>query len=99
MNKITQTLLGGAALYALATIPAAAGDVPNLHVYALHGGHVVNKTRMAKAGHREDCSRICTGSSISTSIPASDLHKVVKLAATYYTFYDSGTFCNKTEKQ
>jgi hypothetical protein len=99
MDKISQTLLGGAALCALATAPAMAGDVPNLHVFALHGGNVIHKTRLAKTGHREDCSRVCTGSTVSTSIPASDLHKVVKLAATYYSYYDSGSFCNSSQKQ
>ena len=27
------------------------------------------------------------------------MHKVVKLAATYYSYYDSGSFCNSSEKQ
>jgi hypothetical protein len=99
MNNITRTLLSGAALCALATAPAMAGGAPNLHVFALHGGHVIHKTRLTKTGHGEDCSRVCTGISISTSIPASDLHKVVKLAATYYSYYDSGSFCNSSEKQ
>ncbi|HEY3638776.1 MAG TPA: hypothetical protein VGK90_11545 [Rhizomicrobium sp.] len=99
MDKITQTLLGGAALCALATAPAMAGGAPNLHVFALHDGHVIHKTRLTKTGHREDCSRLCTLTAISTAVPASDLHSVVKLAATYYTYYDSGSFCNSSEKQ
>ena len=99
MNKITQTLLSGAAFCALAIAPAMAGDAPNLRVFALHGGNVIHKTRLTKTGHREDCSRLCTLTAISTAVPASDLHKVVKLAATYYSYYDSGSFCNSSEKQ
>jgi|HubBroStandDraft_2_1064218.scaffolds.fasta_scaffold578006_1 hypothetical protein len=98
MSKISQTLLGGAALFALATAPAMAGDVPDIHVAALHPGHAtfVRKTRMHLGNHvHHSCSTIV----ISTTVPASDFRSVVKLAGTYYTFYDSGTFCNSSEKQ
>ena len=98
MNKITQTLLGGAALCALATAPAMAGDVPDLHVFALHPGHAkfVSKTSLHKGiGHETSCSSL----SITTAVPASDFRSVVKLADTYYSYYDSGSFCNSSEKQ
>ena len=43
MNAVTQ-LLAGAALGALASVPALAGDAPDFHVVALHAGKVVTKT-------------------------------------------------------
>ena len=96
MNKITQTLLGGAAFCALATAPAMAGGAPSIHVAALHPGHqTVLKTSMHKGGIAHITSTIA----VSTSVTASDLKHAVKLAATYYTFYDSGSFCNSSEKQ
>jgi hypothetical protein len=79
MNAINKTLLAGAAFGALATAPALAGDVPPFHVTMLHGGHVVGKTRVHHAGRTHVTSTI----SISSSIPASDLDKKVKLGVTY----------------
>jgi len=96
MNKITQTLLGGAAFCALATAPAMAAGAPSIHAAALHPGHqTVLKTSMQKGpiGH------INSTIAVSTAVTASDLKQAVKLAATYYTYYDSGSFCNSSEKQ
>ncbi|HEY3636513.1 MAG TPA: hypothetical protein VGK90_00080 [Rhizomicrobium sp.] len=96
MNSITKTLLLGAAFGALATAPAVAGDVPNIHVLALHPGHqTVHKTSMHKGGVTNITSTI----GVSTFVPASDLDKKVKLADTFYLFYDSGSFCNSLGKQ
>jgi hypothetical protein len=95
MNKITQTLLGGAALCALATAPAMAAGAPSIHVAAAHPGHqTVLKTSMqtGKIAH------ITQTIAVSTSDSAG-LKQVVKLAGTYYTYYDSGSFCNSSEKQ
>ena len=75
MNAIIQTLLAGAAFSALATAPALAGDVPPFHVTMLHGGHVVGKTGFHHAGRKHVTSTI----EFSTSIPASDLDKKIKL--------------------
>jgi hypothetical protein len=95
MNKITQTLLGGAAFCALATAPAMAAGAPSIHVAAAHPGHqTVLKTSMQKG----KIAHITSTIAVSTSDTAG-LNKVEKLAATYYTFYDSGSFCNSTEKQ
>ena len=69
MDKITQTLLGGAALCALATAPAMAGDAPNLRVFALHGGHVIHKTRLTKTGHGGTVPALCTVIAISHRRP------------------------------
>jgi hypothetical protein len=102
MNSITKTLLAGAAFGALANVPAMAGDVPNIRVAALHPGHatLVRKTRMHKgvAGHNASFSTN-SSTTVTTSVPASDFRHVVKLARTFYTFYDSGSFCNSSEKQ
>jgi hypothetical protein len=89
MNAINKTLLAGAAFCALATAPALAGDVPPFHVTMLHGGHVVGKTGFHHAGRTHVTSTI----SLSSSIPASDLDKKVKLA-TMYTYID----CSKPSK-
>jgi hypothetical protein len=97
MNKITQTLLVGAAFSVLATIPAMAGGAPDMHVAALHPGHAtfVKKTKIHQGRPESSCSTLV----ISTAVPASDRNTTVKLAATYYTYYDSGSFCNSSEKQ
>ncbi|HEY6578371.1 MAG TPA: hypothetical protein VIY09_03545 [Rhizomicrobium sp.] len=93
MNKITQTLLGGAAFCALATAPAMAADAPV--VAALHSGHqTVLKTNM----HKAKPGNLTTTIAISSTDTAG-LKQVQKLAYTYYTYYDSGSFCNSSEKQ
>jgi len=50
MNQLTKTLLAGAALCALATVPAIAQNALPFHITALHGGRVVNKTKMPNHG-------------------------------------------------
>jgi hypothetical protein len=93
MNKITQTLLGGAACCALASASAMAADAPV--VAALHAGHqTVLKTSM----HKGKPSNLTTTIAIN-STNTSGLKKVQKLIYTYYTYYDSGSFCNSSEKQ
>ena len=73
MKSITKTLLGGAALCALATAPAMAGNVPHFNVTALHAGNVVNKTRIHSPGRQHVTYTFAVYSSVS--IPASDLDK------------------------
>jgi hypothetical protein len=93
MNNITQTLLGGAALAALASASAMAADAPV--VAALHPGHAtVLKTSM----HNAKGNNLTTTIAISSTDTAG-LKKVQKLIYTYYTYYDSGSFCNSSEKQ
>jgi hypothetical protein len=99
MNSISKTLLAGAAFGALATAPAVADNVPNLNFTALHRSNVVHKTRMTKAGHGEDCSRICTGSTVSTYIPASDLDKKVNLIYTFYKWNSNNTICSQPKEK
>jgi hypothetical protein len=94
MNRITQTLLGGAACCALASASALAG-APSVHVAALHAGkQTVVKTSM----HKGKIAHITSTIDISTS-DSSGLNQTVKLVDTYYTFYDSGSFCNSSQKQ
>ena len=46
MKNLNKTLLGGAALAAIAVAPAVAGNHPAFSFTALHGGRVVNKTKI-----------------------------------------------------
>src|ERR1700678_323968 len=95
MNKINQTLLGGAALCALASASAMAAGAPSIHVAALHAG---NQTVVKTSMHKGKIAHITSTIDISTSDSAG-LNQTVKLVDTYYTFYDSGSFCNSSEKQ
>jgi hypothetical protein len=95
MNKITQTLLGGAACCALASASAMAAGAPSIHAAALHPGH---QTVLKTAMQNGKIAHLTSTLAISTSDSAG-LKQTVKLIATYYTYYDSGSFCNKTEKQ
>ncbi|HEX3944348.1 MAG TPA: hypothetical protein VHW69_09700 [Rhizomicrobium sp.] len=53
MNKLTQTLLTGAALCALGAAPAMAQPThPAMHVTALYAGHAVNKTKFHNPGRQ-----------------------------------------------
>jgi hypothetical protein len=91
VNNITKTLLGGAALCALATAPAMAGTLhPAMHVTALHAGHAANKTAI-----REPSKQHLTYTfGVYTYASASD-HSAVKLAATYYKWNSNDTLCSK----
>jgi hypothetical protein len=91
MNSITKALLGGAALSALATVPAMAQAAPHFSVTALHAGNVVNKTNTHNPPHH--CRSSCT-LTISTYVPASDLNVNVQLLSTYYKFNSSGNICS-----
>lgn len=95
MNKLAKTLLGGVALSALATVPAVAEDHPALHYSALHGGRVVNKTKL----QNNQCGRDCYTFTIYTSVPASDLHKTVPLVGTYYKWNSNSTFCSNPRQK
>jgi hypothetical protein len=96
VNSITTALLGGTALCALATAPAIAGNISALHVTALHGGHLVNKTRVHSPGRTH---LTYTFGSVSTYIPASDLDKKVKLIDTYYKWNSSNSLCTTPKEK
>jgi hypothetical protein len=89
MNNLTRTLLGSAALCALATAPAMAGDVPAFHITALHAGKVVNKTTI----HNQSRTHLTYTFGVYTYVSASDLNIKVKLSGTGYSFG-----CSASEK-
>lgn len=91
MNKLTRTLLGGAALAALAVAPGVAKNAHAFHFTALHGGRVVYKSKFHNPHRCDDSS--CTAY-VYTSVPASDLRKTVRLIDTFYKLNSNSTICN-----
>ena len=77
MNNLTQTLLGGAALCALATAPAMAEDVADFHITALHAGNVVNKTVF----HDPSRTHLTYTYAEYTYVPASESNVEIKMGA------------------
>ena len=94
MNVITKTLLCGTALCALATTSAVAANTPHFNFTALHAGRVVNKTRVHTPGREH----LTYTFSVSTSIPASDLHKTVYLPGVY-KFNSNSTVCSSPREK
>jgi hypothetical protein len=91
MNNITKTLLGSAALCALATAPAmAAGSHPSLSITALHAGKAVNKTAI----HDPKRQKVTYTFGVSTYVPPSDAGVSVHLFATYYKWNSNLTLCS-----
>jgi hypothetical protein len=86
MNTLAKTLLCGGALVALATVPAVAGNAPAFHVTALHGGRVVNKTKI----HIPGSQHLTYTFGVYTYLPASELRKTVRLHGTFYHWDYSG---------
>ena len=82
MNAMIQTLLAGAALGALATTTAVAGNAPVFHVTALHAGSAVNKTRVRDPRRIHQTYTL----GVSTYDPASDFGLPEKLTRTFYTW-------------
>jgi hypothetical protein len=89
MKKLARTLLSSAALGALATAPAMADNGPAFHLFALHDGRLVSKT----VRHQPGSPGMTESAPVYTTIPASDLHKKVKLTNTYYTWGNSYDVC------
>jgi hypothetical protein len=82
MNAVTQTLLAGVALGALATAPALAVDAPHFHVVALHAGRIVDKTKVREPGRQH----LTYTGAVTTSVSAAALHKKVILHDTFTKF-------------
>jgi hypothetical protein len=97
MNNLTRILLGGAAVCALTGTSAAAQAAPAIHFTALHGGRVVNKTRL-HSPHRCLRSDSCT-EYVYTSVSASDLDKKVKLIDTFYKLNSNDTLCSVPKQE
>lgn len=95
MNKLTKTLLGGVALAALTTAPAMAQQKhPGFHYMALHGGRVVNKTKMPNRGatHITYTFGIYTYASFSQAY-----RQKVHLQSTFYLNSNS-SICNPNRR-
>ncbi len=82
MNKLARTLLGGVSIYALASVPAVAEIPSAFHVTALHGGRVVNKTKL----HNRGATHITYTYGVYTYVSSAQLNKTVKLYGTFYKF-------------
>jgi hypothetical protein len=89
MNNIIKILLGGAALSALATAPAIAGDAPHFSITALHAGNAVFKSKLQVPGRKNVTYTVA----VSTYVPASDLGTAVHLLGTYYKFNSNSSLC------
>jgi hypothetical protein len=76
--------------------PALASSAPYVFVAAAHPGNVHVKTALHVESPTHSCSTLVVSTSVSTS---ADYKKKTPLVDTYYTFYDSGSFCNSSEKQ
>jgi hypothetical protein len=96
MNLLTKSLLGGAALCALATAPAIAANLhPAMHVTALHAGKAVNKTVI----HNQSRTHLTYTFGVYTYVSASNAGTAVKLAATYYKWNSNGTLCSSPKEK
>lgn len=95
MDKLTQTLLGGVALGAFAAAPALAEQKqPVSHFTALHGGRVVNKTKM----HNHGATHVTYTLGVYSYIPfTSAYHQKVHVEATYY-LYSNSSVCHPNRK-
>lgn len=78
MNNITKTMLGGAAVCALATAPAMAGNAPHFAVTALHAMGQVNKTTV----HNPSRTALTYTYAIYSSQPANSVNQHI-----YASFY------------
>lgn len=88
MNNLTKALLGGVALCALVTVPAVSENADSFHMTALHGGRVINKTRMANPGGTHVTSSV----TVFTYVPFSGQHKQT-LFASYYRWNSNSDPC------
>jgi hypothetical protein len=93
---IKSVLLASAALCTLSLAPALAASAPRVAVAAAHPGHAQVKTPMhaGKVGHLTSSIGVSTSVSVSA-----DYKKKTMLPYTYYTYYDSGSFCNSSQKE
>ncbi|HEX3944346.1 MAG TPA: hypothetical protein VHW69_09690 [Rhizomicrobium sp.] len=95
MNRLTQTLLTGAALCALGAAPAIAQPThPAMHVTALHAGHVVNKTKFHNPAHQH---LTYTYGIYSTMHPVRD--KKVPIEGSFFKWNSSNTLCSNPKQK
>jgi hypothetical protein len=94
--SIKGVLLAGASLCTICAGTAFAKSTPHL-VAALHpnAGHVTFKTSL----HPKNATDLTSTASVATGVTTADHLIKTKLAATYYTFLHSGTFCNPPKQK
>lgn len=88
MNNVTKTLLAGAAIGALATAPAMAGNAPHFSVTAAHVGNQVIKSTIRTPSRQALTYNIYISSSVSGSVGTS-----TNLFQTYYKWNSNLSIC------
>ncbi len=98
MNKLTRTLLSGAALSALTAAPGnAQPGHPAFRVTALHAGHMVNKTKKQSDG---TCHRHCSSYTLGIySQQPANAPKKTHLIYTYYKWNSSFNLCTDPKEK
>jgi hypothetical protein len=92
---IKSILFVGAALCTLSIAPAFAKSAPSVAAVAAHPGQVHVKTAL----HAGKVSNLTSSIAVSTGVSIASAYKVkTPLSSTFYTFYDSGSFCNSSQK-
>jgi hypothetical protein len=91
MNNLNKTLLSGVALYALTSVPAVADGFGQFHITLLHGGRVLNKTKM----HTSGATRVTSTFSAFSYIAFSDYFGHKKpLRGSFFKYNNSGDICS-----
>jgi hypothetical protein len=87
--NIRHVLLASVSVCTICAGGAFAKSTPAL-VAGMHAGNAVVKTGV----HSLTPTNLTSSASVATGVSTADYHVKTKLAATYYTFLHSGTFCN-----
>jgi hypothetical protein len=94
MNSLTKNLLTSVAFCALAAAPAVAESHPAFLVTALHGGRVVNKTKL----HNSKAMHITYTFSVYSNVQAV-LDKKVPLTGSFYKWNSYSTACSNPKQK
>ena len=93
---IKGVLLASVSLCTICAGSALASTSPHVLVAQMHPGHAAVKTSL----HTTPGSGLTSTQAVSTGVSAkADYMVKTKLAATYYTFLNSGTFCNPPKEK
>ena len=93
---IKGVLLAGVSLCTICTGAAFAKSDTHVLVAQMHPGHAMVKTQL----HQTPGAGLTSTQAVSTGVSiSSDYMKKTMLAATYYTFLNSGTFCNEPKEK
>jgi hypothetical protein len=85
MSNLTKSLFGSVALCALMAVPAVSENADSSHMTALHGGRVINKTKL----HNRGATHIYSTLSVFTYLPPSSYRKKQFLPGTFYKYVDA----------